>query len=69
MTETITPTYEQALEQLREIVVQLEAGQQGLEQSLQLFEQGLELTRFCDERLRVVEDRVKVLLNKDEQSV
>ena len=62
MTETTAPSYEQALDQLRRIVQQLESGQQGLGQSLQLFEQGIDLTRFCDDKLKSVEDRVKILL-------
>ena len=64
MTETASPSYEQALDQLRRIVAQLESGQQGLEQSLQLFEQGIELTRFCDDKLKSVEERVKILLSR-----
>lgn len=59
-------TYEQAMDQLKSIVQQLEAGQQGLEQSLQLFEQGVELTRFCDQKLKSVEERVHVLLSRQE---
>lgn len=66
MTETTSPSYEQALDQLRRIVQQLESGQQGLEQSLQLFEQGIELTRFCDGKLQSVEDRVKILLSRNQ---
>lgn len=63
MTET---TYEQALDHLRRIVQQLESGQQGLEQSLQLFEEGINLTRFCDDKLKSVEDRVKILLSRNQ---
>ena len=59
-------TYEQAMEQLRSIVQKLEAGQQGLEQSLQLFEEGIELTKLCDQKLRAVEDRVQVLLTRED---
>lgn len=66
MTETTSPSYEQALDQLRRIVQQLESGQQGLEQSLHLFEQGIELTRFCDGKLQSVEDRVKILLSRNQ---
>ena len=62
MIETASPSYEQALDSLRRIVQQLESGQQGLEQSLQLFEEGIELTRFCDDKLKSVEERVQVLL-------
>jgi exodeoxyribonuclease VII small subunit len=54
-------SYEDALAQLRTIVDQLERGSLGLEQSLELYEQGVELTRFCEARLVVVEERMKVL--------
>lgn len=67
MTESKTPSYEQALDQLRIIVQQLEAGQQGLEQSLELFEQGIELTRFCDDKLKSVEERVRVLVARHQE--
>lgn len=67
MTESRTPSYEQALDQLRTIVQQLEAGQQGLEQSLELFEQGIELTRFCDDKLKSVEERVRVLVARHQE--
>lgn len=67
MTDSQSATYEQAMEQLRQIVQQLEAGHQGLEQSLELFEQGIELTRFCDDKLKSVEERVKVLVARHQE--
>ena len=55
--------YEQALDKLKQVVDQLERGSLGLERSLQLFEEGIGLATHCDEKLRLVEDRVKVLVD------
>ena len=56
-------SYEQALDKLKQVVDQLERGSLGLERSLQLFEEGIGLASHCDEKLKVVEDRVKVLVD------
>ena len=56
-------SYEQALEKLKQVVDQLERGSLGLERSLQLFEEGIALVSHCDDKLRVVEGRVKVLVD------
>ena len=45
------PTYEQARDELAEIVRQLEAGGVSLEQSLALWERGEELAKICQEWL------------------
>lgn len=38
----------------------------GLEESLTLFEEGMSLVQQCDEQLRRVEERVKVLVSGSE---
>jgi exodeoxyribonuclease VII small subunit len=45
------PTYEQARDELAEIVRRLEAGGVTLEESLTLWERGEELARICQEWL------------------
>lgn len=47
MSESPGPTYEQAREELGEVVRQLEQGGASLEQSLALWERGEELARIC----------------------
>lgn len=44
-------SYEQARDQLAEIVAQLESGQSSLEDSLKLWERGEELAHICQEWL------------------
>ncbi|GMU57813.1 MAG: hypothetical protein AMXMBFR33_69590 [Candidatus Xenobia bacterium] len=57
-------SYEQAVARLKEVVEKLEQGSLDLEESLRLFEEGVSLSRLCDEKLRVVEARVQVLVEK-----
>ena len=45
------PTYEQARDELVDVVRRLEAGGVTLEESLQLWERGEELARICQEWL------------------
>jgi len=55
------PSYEESIERLRTVVDLLEDGNLGLEESLRLFEEGMHLSRRCEERLRVVEEQVRIL--------
>ncbi len=57
-------SYEQAVARLKEVVEKLEQGSLDLEESLRLFEEGIVLSRTCDEKLRGVEARVQVLVEK-----
>jgi exodeoxyribonuclease VII small subunit len=57
------PSYEASLERLRQVVDQLEGGNLGLEESLRLFEEGMTLSRRCEDRLKIVEDQVRALVD------
>lgn len=54
--------FEQALEQLRDIVQVLERGEKPLEEALALFERGIALVSLCTRKLDEVERKVEVLL-------
>lgn len=54
-------TYEQALEELEQIVADLEAGEGSLDDSLRLFERGRDLARHCSELLQQAELKVRTL--------
>ncbi len=47
MTDTPTPSYEQARDELADVVRQLEQGGATLEESLVLWERGEELAKVC----------------------
>jgi exodeoxyribonuclease VII small subunit len=51
MSEQARPSYEQARDELADIVRQLEAGGVSLEQSLALWERGEALAKICQEWL------------------
>ncbi len=61
------PDFEQSLQELEQIVQQMEQGELSLEDSLKYFERGIELTRSCQTTLRLAEQRVEQLLEKNGQ--
>ena len=58
-------SYEEAIEELEEIIKVLESGELSLRDSLDKFKKGIELYNYCNEILEGIEGEVKVLL-KDE---
>lgn len=59
--------FENALARLEQITAELEAGDLGLDKSLDKFNEGIELARFCNSRLNEARARIDLLLNKDGQ--
>lgn len=55
-------SFEQALEELRNIVQTLERGEKPLEEALALFERGIALVSACSRRLDEVERKVEMLI-------
>jgi len=55
-------TFEQAFQQLEEVVRQLESGELPLEQSLALFERGMALAKLCESKLDEAEQKVHQLV-------
>ena len=60
-------SFEQALEQLEEIVERLERGELPLEEALSAFESGVALTRRCAGQLDQAERRIDVLVREGER--
>lgn len=58
-------TFEQALEELEQLVERLEAGDLPLEEALSDFERGVKLTRECQRKLASAEQKVKVLMEEN----
>ncbi len=59
--------FEAAMNELEALVSHLESGDLPLEISLQEFEKGIQLSRRCQKALNNAEQRVKVLLDDQEQ--
>jgi len=60
--------FEASLKELEALVEKMEQGEQSLEQSLKDFERGVALTRSCQKALREAEQKVQILMGKDENS-
>ena len=58
MTEEATPSYEQARDELAEVVRRLEAGGATLEESLALWERGEALATICQDWLDAARTRL-----------
>ena len=60
------PSFEEALEQLQEIVAELEERSTGLEPSMRRFEEGIGLLRTCYQTLEQAEQKIELLTAVDE---
>jgi exodeoxyribonuclease VII small subunit len=58
--------FEDAMEQLEEIVRKLEAGDVALEESLAAFEKGVGLVRVLHQRLDAVQEKIEELTRTDQ---
>lgn len=60
--------FESALKELESLVEKMERGDIRLEESLQYFERGIELTRHCQLALQEAEQKVQILLEKNQHT-
>lgn len=58
-------SFEQAMQELEDIVGTLEAGELPLEESLQRFERAVRLSRISQQKLQQAEQKVAVLMQRD----
>lgn len=58
-------TYEEAIEELKEIIEELEGDGLSLDESVGKFKRGIVLYNYCNTTLNDVEGEVKILLGKD----
>jgi exodeoxyribonuclease VII small subunit len=61
------PDFEHSLAELQTLVERLESGELSLEDSLTAFEQGIGLTRECQAALAQAEQKVQILLERDDE--
>lgn len=66
MAKKSTPDFESTLKELEEIVGRLESGELPLEEALGEFETAIKLVQQGRERLQKAEQRIQILLQKDE---
>jgi exodeoxyribonuclease VII small subunit len=58
-------TFEEAMEQLEDIVEKLEQGDVPLEESIDLYQQGMKLSKLCHTKLRNVEKKMDTIMHED----
>ena len=58
---TAPASFEQAMQELEQLVIKMEAGELPLEASVAAYKRGSELVRFCAVQLDKVDSQVKVL--------
>ena len=61
------PSFEEAIEELEQIVRQLEEGEIGLNEALEQYEKGIKLLRRCYDLLQGAERRIELLSGVDPQ--
>ena len=59
-------SFEKALARLEEIADSLESGELDLENTMTLFEEANELSKFCNEKIEGAEEKLQVLLKKQD---
>jgi exodeoxyribonuclease VII small subunit len=62
-------SFEQAMEELEQIVDQLEAGEVPLEEAIQLFQNGMKLSKTCHQKLTYVEQQVSLIIEEEGELV
>ncbi len=58
-------SFEEAMQELEQIVAKLEAGDVPLEQAIQLFQDGMKWSKFCHDKLQTVEKQMDEILKED----
>ena len=58
---TMTETYEEKIEQLRQIIAKIEDGSTSLDESMKLYEQGAALVKQCETLLAEAEEKITTL--------
>ena len=57
----MTETYEEKIEQLRQIIAKIEDGSTCLDESMKLYEQGAALVKQCETLLAEAEEKITTL--------
>ena len=69
MTEKKTPTFEEMLTRIQQIIAAMEGGKSDLDTLIQHYEEGQRLIAQCQQRLTDIERKVESLIKKPDGSV
>ena len=67
MIKKTATTFEQAITELESLIENIEINQTDLESALNNYKHGMELVKFCQEKLREVEQKIKILDTESNQ--
>ena len=60
-------SFEDSMDRLENLVLEMESGKNNLEKSMELFEEGMKLINDCQEKLKKVEIRIEEFSKKKAQ--
>ncbi|MCP8967047.1 exodeoxyribonuclease VII small subunit [Ectobacillus ponti] len=58
-------SFEEAINQLEQLVLKLEQGDVPLEEAISYFQEGMQLSKLCDEKLKNAEQQMTVILGEN----
>lgn len=58
-------SFEQAMEQLEDIVKKLEEGNVPLEEAISIYKKGMELSKLCHDKLQNAEEQLAKIMTED----
>ena len=61
-------SFEDSIDRLENLVLEMESGENNLEKSMELFEEGMELIKNCQEQLKKVELRIEEYSKKKQNN-
>ncbi|WML47573.1 exodeoxyribonuclease VII small subunit [Neobacillus sp. PS3-34] len=65
MTEEKKLSFEEAMNQLEQIVDRLEEGDVPLEEAIAFYKEGMELSKLCHDKLKSVEEQLTQIITED----
>lgn len=65
MSEEKTLSFEEAMNQLEQIVDRLEEGDVPLEEAIAIYKEGMELSKLCHDKLKSVEEQLTQIITED----
>ncbi|MCX8129030.1 MAG: exodeoxyribonuclease VII small subunit [Clostridia bacterium] len=62
-------SFEDAINELEEVVEKLEKGELPLDESIEVFQKGIELSKYCSKRLDEVEKKITLLVEDENGNI
>jgi len=63
--EAVKLSFEEAMDQLEQLVAKLENGDVPLEQAIELYQEGMKLSHLCSQKLEQVERKIEILVEEN----